>query len=196
MCRETVDTTLFNALVADEAVTRTWRPVWLLDVDGVLNGTGRAGWHAPPRTGTAYSDGVGYTFRWAPQLIQAIRALLPQVEVRWATTWIDAGTGQVEKLLGLPALPIAYPPDTARRSTSPDFRSAHLLAKTRAAVEVVRSGHRLIWTDDDAIPLSGQDRDILDAAGALLIAPDTRRGLRPHHLDQIQSFILCHDDEA
>jgi hypothetical protein len=182
--------------VADEAAAPNWRPVWLLDVDGVINGTGRVGWHAPPRTGTAFSDGVGYAFRWAPQLIKEIRILLPEVEMRWATTWIDAGTRQLEDLLGLPALPVAYPPDPDRRSTSPDFRIAHLLAKAHAAVDVVRSGRQLIWSDDDAIPLSGQDRDVLDAAGALLIAPDPRRGLHPHHLDQIQSFIRHHDDKA
>jgi hypothetical protein len=149
--------------------------VWLLDVDGVLNGIGRAGWQAPPRTGTAYADGVGYAFRWAPQLMKEIRTLLPDVEVRWATTWIDAGTSQLEDLLGLPELAVAYPPDPARRPTSSHFRTAHLLAKTRAALDVLRSGRRLIWTDDDAIPPAGPDRDVLDAAGALLIArPATR----------------------
>jgi hypothetical protein len=75
------------------------------------------------------------------------------------------------------------------RPASPDFPTAHLLAKTCAAVNVVRSGRRLIWTDDDAIPPSGQDRDILDAAGSQLIAPDPRRGLRPHRLDKIEGFI-------
>jgi hypothetical protein len=118
------------------------------------------------------------------------------VEVRWATTWIDAGTRQLEDLLGLPELPVAYLPDPARRPTSSDFRTAHLLAKTRAAVDVLRSGRRLIWTDDDANPPAGPDRDVLDAGGALLIAPDPRRGLRPDHLDQIRSFILHREDEA
>jgi hypothetical protein len=65
------------------------RPVWLLDVDGVINGTGRAGWQQAPRAGTAFASGIGYRMRWAPQLIAGIRALLPHVDVSWATTWID-----------------------------------------------------------------------------------------------------------
>ncbi|KUL32677.1 hypothetical protein [Actinoplanes awajinensis] len=40
-------------------------PVWLLDVDGVLNAN-RPGWSAAPRRGMAYAGGTGFLMRWAP----------------------------------------------------------------------------------------------------------------------------------
>jgi len=50
------------------------RPVWLLDVDGVIN-VARPGWGAAPRSGNAYSAGQAYRMRWAPALVERIRAL-------------------------------------------------------------------------------------------------------------------------
>jgi hypothetical protein len=48
------------------------RPVWLLDVDGVVN-VARPGWGAAPRSGNAYSGATAYRMRWAPTLIERIR---------------------------------------------------------------------------------------------------------------------------
>lgn len=164
--------------------------VLLLDVDGPVNGGGRCGWHGPPRTGKAYAHGGwAYRIRWAPQAIDRLRALHTSgaASIRWATTWIDHEVTQIERLVGLPPLGLTYPPDAAR-AVSETFRTEHRAAKLAAALAVVRSGARLIWVDDDAIPAAGPDRDELDAAGALLIAPDDRRGLRPEDLDMIEEY--------
>lgn len=157
-------------------------PVWLLDVDGVINAS-RAGWSSPPHTRTVYAGGFGWKIRWAPQLIQHIRALDDSglVTIQWATSWIDVGVQQLEIELGLPSFPLAYLAEDGARD--------HRGAKTGAALEVVRSGHRLIWTDDEAIPAVGPEREELDAAGALLIAPSPSRGLRPEHLAQIEELV-------
>ncbi|GGL41836.1 hypothetical protein GCM10014719_48880 [Planomonospora parontospora subsp. antibiotica] len=63
------------------------RPVWLLDVDGVIN-VARPGWGDAPRSGTAYSGGGAYRMRWAPALIDRIRALhrAGGVEIRWCSS--------------------------------------------------------------------------------------------------------------
>jgi hypothetical protein len=60
------------------------RPVWLLDVDGVLNAA-RPGWGEAPRSGTAYSAGQPFSLRWAPALVARIRELHGRgvVEIRW-----------------------------------------------------------------------------------------------------------------
>jgi hypothetical protein len=42
-------------------------PVWLLDVDGVINAT-RPGWGSPPRRASVYADGGDWPMRWAPAL--------------------------------------------------------------------------------------------------------------------------------
>jgi hypothetical protein len=54
---------------------------------------------------------------------------------------------------------------------------------------VVRGGRRLVWTDDDAIPIGGEFVDELGAAGALLIRPAKNRGLQPADMDAIEAFV-------
>lgn len=156
------------------------RPVWLLDVDGVLNAR-RPGWSAAPSAGNAYALGQAWRIRWEQRVADEIRRLHEAgvVEVRWSTTWVDH-IDQIEGLLGLPSFPTAF----TMWGKRPGNR------KILAALDVVRSERRrLVWTDDDAIPADGHpDRLELDAAGALLIAPDPRRGLRREHLEQIEAF--------
>ena len=180
--------------VAEESPSPDRRPVWLLDVDGVVNGTGRVGWGSAPRTARVTADGIPYQLRWAPQLITSICALLAVVDVRWATSWIDVGTEDLETAFGLPALPHAYPADASRLNQGRHLTQLHRAAKTRTALDVVATGRRLIWTDDEAIPTDGPERHLLAAAGALLISPDPRRGLREEHLRWIRDFLA--DDGA
>lgn len=158
------------------------RPVWLLDVDGVINAA-RPGWGAAPRTGTAYSAGCPYRLRWAPALIARIRALhhAGGVDIYWCSTWCG-DADQVERLFGLPRLDRAWP--------DPIDGAAAAVAKLAAARAVLDQGRRLIWTDDEAIPTSGPVHEELTRAGrALLIAPAPNRGLQPEHLDAIEAFL-------
>jgi hypothetical protein len=53
----------------------------------------------------------------------------------------------------------------------------------------VERGSLLIWTDDDAIPSSGEERTVLDNSGALLISPASNRGLQPPDLDRVRSQL-------
>ena len=156
-------------------------PIWLLDVDGVIN-TSRPGWGEAPQHGTAYADGVGYTLRWAPALISRIRDLHRDgtVEVRWCTTWC-AYADQLEYLFGLPKLGRAFTGDINGHAAS--------MAKVAAARQVLADGRRLIWTDDAEVPLYGELHDELTADGrALLIRPRGSVGLQPEHLDQIEAW--------
>ena len=162
------------------------RPVWLLDVDGVLNAA-RPGWDEDPSQGQAYVDGVEYLLRWAPGLARRVTALSTTgtVEVRWATTWVDHIL-QVERLLRLPSL------STAFRGLSSDAPVDPAALKLQAALNVVEVEQRpLIWTDDDAIPGMGPLLERIHDAGVpvLLLAPHTRHGLQPDDLDQIDDFV-------
>jgi len=162
------------------------RPVWLLDVDGVLNAA-RPGWGEDPGQGQAYVDGVAYLLRWAPGLARRVTALhtAGAVDVRWATTWVDH-IRQVERLLQLPALSTAFRGLSGAGPVDP----AEL--KLKAALDVVELEQRpLIWTDDDAIPGMGPLLERIHDAGVpvLLLAPHTRHGLQPEDLDQIDDFL-------
>lgn len=160
-------------------------PVWLLDVDGVVNTT-RPGWGGPPRRSLVWSgaDNTSYPMRWAPLLIDRIRALhvRGRVEVRWCTTWCPEAD-RLERLWGLPPLARALAADPMPRGA----RCWPL--KQDAAWSVLAEGRRLIWTDDEALPPPGPDRDELTADGrALLIAPRAARGLQPDDLTLIEKF--------
>lgn len=157
-------------------------PIWMLDVDGVLNGS-RAGWHRAPHKGTA----GGFTIRWEPQLITRIWQLHDSgaVEVRWSSTWCgdEVGLAQLERLLGI-ELPRAF----GRRPMSKTWGEM----KADAAVGVLAEERRLIWTDDMEV---GAGRRLYpeiaageEAGRALLIEPNATRGLRPEDMDRIEAF--------
>lgn len=169
-------------------------PVWLLDVDGVVNAR-RPAWDQPFAQGHAFVDGVTYRLQWAPALTRYIKAVHKRraAEIRWATTWVDH-VHQVERLLRLPAFRTAF----RGLGTSPAVAAPD--RKLDAALHVVEVERRpLIWTDDDAIPPPGPQRQRLEDAGVpiLLLAPDPFEGLGPSDLDRIDAFLTSVvDDEA
>jgi hypothetical protein len=161
-------------------------PVWLLDVDGVLNAD-RPGWGDPPGQGTARFEGHTFRMRWTPRLIVHLARLHQDqvVEFRWATTWVDE-IEQIESLFRLPGFRLAF----SGLPAGPQGKVPGL--KGKAALQVVETERRpLIWTDDDAIPLGGPLRRRLNASGQplLLIAPDPTRGLQPADLDAVTDFL-------
>lgn len=160
-------------------------PVWLLDVDGVIN-VSKPRWHEQPRSGYAYAEGHGYKMRWAPTLVRRIEELRSTglVELRWCTTWCY-WADQLEYLWGWPHVARAF----TGTETHPELVR---IAKHDAARAVVGEGRRLIWTDDVEVPTEGDLYDDLTFVGrrngVLLIKPDGRYGLTPAHLELIERF--------
>jgi hypothetical protein len=160
-------------------------PVWLLDVDGVLN-IRKSPWGGAPYNGRAYDNGTEWKMRWAPQLIQRIKALHTSgaVEARWCTTWCS-NADQLERLFKLPILGRAFTGELRGFECSE--------AKLAAARAVLAEGRRLIWTDDVEVPIERNEPALyaeLTAGGkALLIRPDERGGLRPEHMEEIEAFV-------
>lgn len=157
-------------------------PVWLLDVDGVLNAN-KAGWSAAPfHADVTDRWNMTWKLQWEPRLLSRIRHHHTDgtIEVRWCTTWCPSAH-LLEKLWGWPEL---------QRSWDEDLHGYHAVEKKReTARAVVAAGRRLIWTDDDAFPHRGPLADEFTGTGrALLIKPIPKRGLRPEHLDAIEAF--------
>lgn len=159
-------------------------PIWLLDVDGVLNAICHP--DRPPKTwdrwqrGTAGAGGERFVITFAPDLMAAIRELHDSavVEIRWLTTWAyDANRG-LRELLDLPEFPVAGEPERA---------SAWW--KLPYAVRTVEEGRPVIWTDDD-LDYSGAARDWAADVGILAIAPHPAVGLTPADLNTIRAFCL------
>jgi len=170
-------------------------PVWLLDVDGVLNAK-RPGWGGPPISRTAHVGRGSFRMRFAVPMLARLCRLHAQdrVDIRWATTWAD-DIEVIERIMKLPAWPTAFTVTvtaadlTTRRMT----RAECAAAKYDAALRVLEDeGRPLIWTDDDAIPAAdtaGFAR--LTATGVPLhaVRPKENRGLQPADLDAIEEFV-------
>jgi hypothetical protein len=165
-------------------------PVWLLDVDGVIN-VARPGWHATPQRGVAYAQGMGWPMRWAPKLVDRIRSAHTSglVEVRWCTTWCPYAE-QLELLFQLPELVRALSGEPIPGGPVSDAM------KLAAAYAVLDEGRALIWTDDTAVPDVGPDRTELVNRGALLIRPQAKRGLQAGDLDDIEAFARSYASQA
>jgi hypothetical protein len=171
------------------------RPVWLLDIDGVVNALSRK-----PVSGSFPAD------QWVQRLVHtelpglgpaafpilAARPVLNfvaavqatgRVDIRWHSTWREAAVTDLAPSLGLPELPI---------SVAPEWANHHALLpwwKQAAAERVLAAGRLLVWTDDD-INMFRMDLGAFERrADALLIAPDPEIGLTAAHLEQISRFL-------
>ncbi len=161
------------------------RPVWLLDVDGVINAN-NPGWGAAPRRRSVWSSTLSreFTIRWAPALLTEIRRIhrAGAVEIRWCTTWCG-DTKELERSLSLPPFEPAWT----------DYRNgrAGSEAKLAAARAVLAEGRPLIWTDDNEVPLESWPlhAELMEAGRALLIRPDERHGLQPKHIAAIATWV-------
>lgn len=146
---------------------------WLLDFDGVLNAS-KPGWSAPPHSGWAYANERSWRIRWSPRAVSKIHELnrLDHLHILWCSTWCGR-TDQLERLLRLPNL-------GSVSSTEAGFGT-----KLRAAQKVLADGHRLIWTDDEAIPYEWYTSE-----EKLIIRPKPSKGLRPEHFEEIERFVM------
>jgi hypothetical protein len=170
-------------------------PVWLLDVDGVVNAV-TAPRRKPPLH--VWPDGQwvdtkvwGNRQRWrivaAQPVLDFIRSVheLGRAEVRWHTTWQDSAN-QLGEALGLPEFPVQDAPEFAE----PEWPGSRGWWKLPAVWRVLAEGRPVLWTDDDAkTDLRPEQKATLAAAGCRVIAPDPFTGLTPKHLRQIDEFL-------
>lgn len=166
-------------------------PVWLLDIDGVVNACTRN----PDPT-------VWPVDRWKRERVHGFWILAAQpvldfiirahgdgrAEIRWHTTW-QKDAALIEEAFGLPSLPV---------QECPEFETAHtserwwkLPAAERVVMEECRA---LVWTDDDITwSVCGKDAGALgrmrQAHRVLTISPSDATGLTQKHLRQIAEFL-------
>lgn len=157
-------------------------PLWLLDVDGVVNAIHP---ELHPWPDMTCFRARGFTIRFSPTLLGRIAALhhAGRVEVRWLTTWWDTANVHLAATFGLPQLLVA--------NTEAEFHARHQWWKLPVAQRLAaETGRRLVWTDDDL-------RHVPDAAEwaagqgdrVLLVCPDAYLGLTPEDLRGIESWL-------
>ena len=184
-------------------------PLWLLDVDGVLNAVGPAPdddtrWS----TGSAIANERRWPIRWSPDVVAEVRRLHESgvAEVAWLTTWGDEANDSLGNLLDLPELRVAGTRPRPGELPAVPLRSAastHADATGAAAadesggwwkLDAVRAqiaaepSRRLVWTDDDLVWVPEAVRGLRAFTDCLLIAPDPAVGLTLADVAQIESY--------
>lgn len=170
------------------------RPLWLLDIDGVVNARAATALSAPwspelwiQRTVSAPIDGRGL----ASLPVLAARPVLDFItsvheagvaEIRWHSTWRGAAITHLAPVLGLPQFPMSIAPEWQTRTDSFSW-------KIPAAQRAVAAGRRLVWTEDALTPRGLTDASAAGLDGALLISPRPQIGLTPGDLTAIAAFV-------
>ena len=192
------------------------RPLWLLDVDGVLNAVAhvadRSVW-TDWQEGAARAGGVDWPILFSPTAMRAVRSMHEDglAEIRWLTTWRTAANDSLRHLVGLPAFPVegmTPPGDQSPSSQEGDVHESVAshgglfgqrgsewwkLTVVREVVDRQGGDRPLVWTDDDLRfepEAAAWVRDHVRTA--LLVAPSTRTGLAPEDLQTIRSFCEAH----
>ncbi|MGI5268731.1 HAD domain-containing protein [Nonomuraea sp. CA-218870] len=160
------------------------KPLLLLDVDGVLNPTGRP---TPDfRRYRCTVDGTAYTVhlnqRHGARLLEL--ALAAGAELVWATTWEHHANDWIAPRLGLPSLPVI----AMGRDDRAVSRHGEMF-KTRRVADYV--GDRpFVWFDDQVYQ---EDENYLRARQGLgeflLIHVPGEVGLTSRHLDVAREWL-------
>lgn len=200
-------------MTGDQPVGGDVVPLWLLDVDGVLNVVALQPdpfiWPRWQR-GVARTDGRtrAWPISWAPDVVAQITAWRAdgRVEVTWLTTWGHDANDELAALLGMPQLPVAgSPPSRIVPTVAQGAAGSHADVAGADAedpltgrwwkFDVVRRLHTahpqrpIVWTDDD-LATEPEVRAWMRAhTVSLLVAPDPRHGLTRAHLAAIEDFL-------
>jgi hypothetical protein len=168
-------------------------PVWLLDIDGVVNAASRTfpthAWPKETWQGVEVEDeeGVTWPIKAARPVVDFIKAVHEsgRAEIRWHTTW-QGHALHVGRRLGLPDFGVQEAPEWKEQAGTEAWW------KVPAARRVIaEEGRDLVWTDDDADrELSRGERAGLMGLGRLLIVcPQFATGLCRKHLRTIDRLL-------
>lgn len=187
------------------------QPLWLLDVDGVLNAvTGipdRKIW-SDWEYGRATAGQDWWPIWYSPSVIAAVNRVHEQglAEIRWLSTWGEHANGSLRELLGLPQFMVAGREPRWARSEGHTWESiSHAEYAGAGAVDpltgrwwkfdVVRDLHTtdpdrpIIWTDDDLRRHRGVSTWMRLHTKSLLLSPRPAQGLTPRMIRSINTYL-------
>lgn len=166
-------------------------PIWLLDVDGVLNAVcakpNRAIWDD-----FQVARILGFNITYSPTVVQRISAWhnAGLVEVQWLTTWEDHANTDLDIGFDVEEFAVA--------GYSREFPNARWW-KLPVAKRAWETGRPIIWTDDDIswdTEASEWVKSIYDTNRMLAISPKTETGLLPVHMATIEGALSLWKSQA
>lgn len=163
-------------------------PIWLLDVDGVINtyGGGARPPHSWPKSDWIITRISSQNVWVSKTVVDFIRSVHDQgeAEIRWHTSWQGHAYYLAEEL-GLPYFPVQFAPELGSYT-----EDAQGWWKVPPIQRLLDEGRKVLWTDDDANALSVRELSALQAMGPVeVIAPSYQTGLCRRHLRQITTIL-------
>jgi len=166
------------------------RPLWLLDIDGVLlpdlRGRHRldtTAWREWHHATIVDQEGKAYEVSWSPVVVEAVRhAIESGVEVQFLSTWLSSSPA-VTEALGLPTIPWLDFDPSPTVTPWPKL----LVARNEAA------NRPLLWTDDHIVSEAGAEDWVKQRrASTLWFAPQLRIGLTQRMVREIREWTDRH----
>jgi hypothetical protein len=181
-------------------------PLWLLDVDGVLNAVTRSPDRAiwPDwRRGRAVADGVAWSICFSPSATRAIRTLHESglVEVRWLTTWREYANAELRRLLDLPELAVVPDASDGPPSAGPSASAAAFGShETHGQASAAASEHGVEYGDEYGVEyeapgeaewwkLAAVRRVVEQEPGRALVWTDDELADRPEAVAWVRSAV-------
>lgn len=169
------------------------RPVWLLDIDGVVNVPFKQAPSVWPDAAWRRTSIRNMPILVAQPVLDFITRMHEsgKVEIRWHTTWRENAQDEFAPELGLPRFEVAKAAEFDDLS-EPIRPQRGRWWKFNAAWRVVHQERRpLIWTDDDIRFMETRALQMARQTWprSLLVAPNEWTALTPKHLAQIEAFV-------
>jgi hypothetical protein len=172
------------------------KPLWLLDVDGVINATSMCvASHIYPLASWQRLHVDGFQITAAKPVLDLLHMVHDDglAEIRWHTTWQDRAW-DVGEALGLPEFPVQYTdewPDSSEKAARRMMVGLPRWWKVRAVYDLLGEGHRVLWTDDDIFPeLPAVHRQKLKTLGKVrMLSPVSLYGIQPGEIRMIKRFL-------
>lgn len=173
------------------------RPVWFLDIDGVINAVSKIENSHYSRFNEWHEVEVnGYKIRYATDVIDFINRMSERVEIRFLTTWKDKAVEMLAPAVGLNVFP--YDDSIGTWGANGSFGGSHEDPANRwwklnvIMKHIEKSEDHFIWTDDDMTThVRNYARRMADFEGleTCLLTPYISFGLEPWHLERIEKFV-------
>lgn len=170
-------------------------PIWLLDVDGVLNPfSSYLPSHYTVGSAARYPGERANRVSWDPTIIGRIKQLHEDdaVEIQWLTTWGAGANGELRELFGFDRFELAAdPPSWAWRGWSSYSNKPHPQWWKLGAVKQLLDkdpSRRVVWTDDE-IGLEPDALDLVKTSNVFAVSPAPQEGLSLTDMSRIEQFV-------
>lgn len=161
------------------------KPVWFLDIDGVIN----AFFGETPEgylTTVASAHDADWEITYSPEVIDFINRVHRGglAEIRWLTTWEQYARTSLAPAVGLDDFS-AYD-DPGEDGSPMSWWKGQIVTDF-----VLDEARPFVWTDDD---IDAETAAMFEAESVpnLIGAPSPSTGLTPDHLKQIHDFLISH----